>query len=159
MGTLIKYEFRKSWKMKALVLFITAVLELVFLVGAISKSDGALSISIMGLTFTAICGVFLIGIYGIHVLSKDINTKQSYMLFMTPNSSYKILGAKTLENGLSVILSGVFFITLAILDMVLLSIRYDDFEAFAEKRAIKSCNSFIFSSFFLLASFICFKAS
>ena len=32
-------------------------------------------------------------------------------------------------------------------------------EALAENLAIKSCSSFILSSFFLLASFICFKAS
>ena len=31
-----------------------------------------------------------------------------------------------------------------------------DLEALAEKREIKSCNSLIFSSFFLFASFICF---
>ena len=34
-----------------------------------------------------------------------------------------------------------------------------DFEAFAANLAIKSCSSFIFYSFFLLASFICFNAN
>ena len=34
-----------------------------------------------------------------------------------------------------------------------------DFDAFALNLAIKSCNSFIFSSFFLFASFACFNAS
>ena len=34
-----------------------------------------------------------------------------------------------------------------------------DLEAFAEKREMNSCNSLIFSSFFLLASFICFTNS
>ena len=35
----------------------------------------------------------------------------------------------------------------------------DDFEALAEKREINSCNSLIFSSFFLFASFICLTRS
>jgi len=47
------------------------------------------------------------------------------------------------------IFSSIFFLDVACLD----------FEAFAENLAIKDCNSFIFSSFFLLASFICFSAS
>ena len=34
-----------------------------------------------------------------------------------------------------------------------------DLEAFALNLAINSCNSLIFSSFFLLASFACFKAN
>ena len=34
-----------------------------------------------------------------------------------------------------------------------------DFDAFALNLAIKSCSSFIFSSFFLFASFACFSAS
>ena len=37
--------------------------------------------------------------------------------------------------------------------------RGNDFEAFAANLAINSCNSFIFSSFFLLDSFACFNAN
>ena len=129
MGTLMKYEFRKSWKMKGIVLCVTAFFQLVFFFSILTESDDALGIAISGLVLSAICGIFLIGVYGIHVLSKDINTKQSYMLFMTPNSSYKILGAKTLENSISVLLAGAFFTALAILDITLATVKFDDIEA------------------------------
>ena len=39
----------------------------------------------------------------VNVLHRDLNTKQSYMLFLTPKSSYQILGAKILENGISIV--------------------------------------------------------
>ena len=126
MGTLIKYEFKKSWKMKAMVLCFTAFFELVFLYGAIRLNDDALVIGITGLVFTTICGLFLIGVYSMHVLSKDINTKQSYMLFMTPNNSYKILGSKVIENCGSVLVSGLFYILLAIFDLMFLAVRDDE---------------------------------
>lgn len=128
MGTLMKYEFRKTWKMKGIVLCFTAFFELIFLFGVFSDNEDLWGGSIVGLILTTICGLFLIGVYGIHILSKDINSKQSYMLFMTPNSSYKILGAKVLENGGSVLLSGLFFILLAILDIMLLVVRYEDIQ-------------------------------
>ena len=126
MRNLMKYEFRKSWKMKVFILCITAFFEAFYLIGLTGMNDKILGLSIMGLTFTAVCGVFIIGIYGIHVLSKDINTKQSYMLFMTPNSSYKILGSKMLENGGSIFISGIFFSVLAVLDVIALTARYHD---------------------------------
>jgi hypothetical protein len=132
MGTLMKYEFRKTWKMKGIILCITAFFQLVFSISVVAKSDGWMGLSVTGLAFTAICSVFLIGVHGIHILSRDINTKQSYMLFMTPNSSYKILGAKTLENGLSVIIAGVFYTVLAIADITILAVRYDDVKAFLD---------------------------
>jgi hypothetical protein len=49
-----------------------------------------------------------------------MNTRQGYMLYMTPKSSYQILGAKLLENGLSLVLAGGFFFLLGFLDVTLL---------------------------------------
>ena len=39
------------------------------------------------------------------------------MLFLTPKSSYQILGAKILENGISIIMAGAFFAALAAIDV------------------------------------------
>lgn len=129
MFNLMKYEFRKSWKMKGFVLCFAAFFELAFLFGIFTMNEDVWAIATIGLMLTTICGLFLIGVYGIHVLSKDINTKQSYMLFMTPNSSYKILGAKVIENCGSLLLSGMFFMVLAMIDIMLLVLRYDDVQS------------------------------
>ncbi|SHI78690.1 hypothetical protein [Pseudobutyrivibrio xylanivorans] len=128
MLNLMKYEFRKSWKMKGFVLCFTAFFELMFLFGVFSMNEDVWSVGVFGLILTTICGLFLIGVYSIHVLSKDINTKQSYMLFMTPNSSYKILGSKVLENCGSVFLSGMFFMALAMADIMILVVKYEDIQ-------------------------------
>ena len=57
------------------------------------------------LTMLAMGGIMVIGLASVVTLHRDVSTKQSYMLFMTPNSSYSILGAKMLENGLSILLA------------------------------------------------------
>ena len=71
------------------------------------------------LLLLAFGGVLVIGLESVITLHRDMNTKQSYMLFMTPNSCYKILGAKVLECSLSILLTGAFFFALGALDLSL----------------------------------------
>ncbi|MCD8104853.1 MAG: hypothetical protein LUF35_07620 [Lachnospiraceae bacterium] len=113
---LMKYEFRKTMFSKMILLVITAILELLFLAGIFLNWDNGLAWGIIGLTLCAIVGIFYIGLESLMVFHRDLNTKQSYMLFLTPYDSYQILGAKVLENGLSLLLSGCFFAALAAID-------------------------------------------
>jgi len=124
MTTLMKYEFRKTLISKLIFIGITAVMEVIFLVGLFGPYEESLFVGMLGLFFTALAGIAYIGIESILTLYRDLTTKQSYMLFMTPNNSYKILGAKALENGLAVLLSGAFFGVLAAADFMLLLRQY-----------------------------------
>ena len=81
--------------------------------------------AIVLLTITALVCITGVGIMSVMVLHRDMNTRQGYMLFMTPNSSYRILGAKVLENGLSILVGGAFFLALGALDIMLLFSRFD----------------------------------
>ena len=109
MGKLLKYELRKTWMLKLIVLGMTAAAEILFLVGLWTQQERALGLGVLLLSLLAMGSIMVIGLYSLVVLHRDMNTKQSYMLFMTPNSSYKILGAKVLENGLSMLLAGAAF--------------------------------------------------
>ena len=106
---LMKYELRKTAFSKLVLLVITAVAEIAFLIGVFWKKDNILAMGIIFLVMCTIFGVIYIGIESVNVLHRDLNTKQSYMLFLTPKSSYQILGAKILENGISIIMAGAFF--------------------------------------------------
>ncbi len=120
MMKLMKYELRKTLTTKLILLGITAAAQIMFLVGLYAEKSTLLGFG-MGILFTlALCGTMVIGLQSVVTLHRDMNTKQSYMLFMTPNSSYKILGAKVLENGLSILIIGAFFFALGALDVTLL---------------------------------------
>ena len=106
---LMKYELRKTAFSKLVLLVITAVADIAFLIGVFWKKDNILAMGIIFLVMCTIFGVIYIGIESVNVLHRDLNTKQSYMLFLTPKSSYQILGAKILENGISIIMAGAFF--------------------------------------------------
>lgn len=113
---LMKYEFRKTMFSKTVLLVITALAEIAYLIGVFFNMERALGIGIMGLVMCAVIGIFYIGIDSLIVFHRDLNTKQSYMLFLTPRNSYQVLGAKVLENGISIFLAGAFFAVLAALD-------------------------------------------
>ena len=120
MFKLMKYEFRKTWVTKLILLGITAVAEAAFLINLYTDAEDGLIATIAILTFLAFGGVLVIGLESVITLHRDMNTRQSYMLFMTPNSSYTILGAKVLECGLSIAVAGAFFFALGALDITLL---------------------------------------
>ena len=117
---LLKYEMRKTLASKLILLGVTVIAQAVFLAGLWGNRENTLAVGAVLLFFIAITGIALMGILSVATLHKDMNTKQSYMLFMTPNSCYKILGAKVLECGLSVLIAGAFFFALGWLDFSLL---------------------------------------
>ena len=120
MKNLIKYEFRKTWHTKLIILAIAVCAEVLFLSSLYLNRDNYNGLSIVLLTFLAFGGVLFIGIQSIVTMHQDMTTKQGYMLYMTPNSCYKILGGKVIENGLSIFVAGVFFFALGALDITLL---------------------------------------
>lgn len=116
---LMKYEFRKTMFSKLVLLCITGVAEIAYLVGVFLKSektDQILGFGMIGLMLCLTIGIFYIGIDSLISLHRDLNTKQSYMLFLTPKNSYQVLGAKILENGISIFLTGAFFAALFAID-------------------------------------------
>ena len=134
MKALLKYELRKTLMMKLIILGITAAAELAFLIALFLRNsegntDNVIITTIFLLTFIAFAGILLIGVQSVMTLHRDMNTKQGYMLYMTPRNSYQILGAKMLENGISLVLAGSFFFLLGFLDVTLLFHRLGQLEA------------------------------
>lgn len=120
---LIKYEFRKSMFSKFVMLIALGIAQLIFLAGVtFTKVDKSpvTAIGVVLLVIVTVIGISFIGIESLLTLHKDMNTKQSYMLFMTPHNSYEILGAKILENALAIALSTLFFMMLAGIDLGIL---------------------------------------
>ena len=124
MKNLMKYEWRKTLALKMILPGITAVAEIAYVIG-IMRADEKWAVITAGiLSMLAFGGIMVIGLATILILHRDMNTRQGYMLFMTPNSCYKILGAKVIENGLSMLVTGAFFFGLGALDIMLLFSKF-----------------------------------
>ena len=112
----LKYEGRKTRFVKLILLVIAALLEGAFLYAFYAEKWDTMAVITLLLTITAFSGIVLVGIQSLVTLHRDMNTKQGYMLFMTPNSTYKILGAKVAECGLTLLVLGAVGLGLGALD-------------------------------------------
>lgn len=125
---LMKYEFRKTLFIKLIVLGAMALAEIVFLIGLWSDNERTLGVGTGLLTLLAMGSVMVIGLASVVILHRDVSTRQSYMLFMTPNRCTSILGAKLLENGLSILMTGACFFALGALDITLIFAKMGQLE-------------------------------
>ncbi len=123
MAKLMKYEFRKTMFSKFILLMVTAMAEIILLFGIFMEWENGLAAGSIGLFFCAMFGIMYMGVESLITFHRDLSTKQSYMLFLTPKSSFQILGAKVVENALSIFLTGLFFALLAAIDLSVSLIR------------------------------------
>ncbi len=94
MGKLMKYEWKKQRTSRMIVMVALAVCVLTFLGGMLVEKDALMGISATLLLVGSFFAVFYMGIESILILNRDLKTKQSYMIWMTPKSVWEILGAK-----------------------------------------------------------------
>ena len=95
MSKLLKYELKKTWALKLMILGIAAAAEAAFLIALFLDNGNRrdfLGITILLLFFIALGGTILIGVQSVLTLHRDMNTKQGYMLYMTPKNSFQVLG-------------------------------------------------------------------
>ena len=119
MMKLLKYEFRKTAFPKLLIFAVILIMECVFLYGCLTDQDDTKTLGVILFVMALMFGFLLVGILSLVTLHKDMNTRQGYMLFMTPNSTYKILGAKVAECGLTLLVLGAVGLGLGALDFSL----------------------------------------
>ena len=135
---LMKYEMRKQLFSKILIFVITAVCEAFFVYSVLAESETKIAVSIMLLYILTIISLVCVALEGITTCSKDLKTKQSYMLFLVPRNTYQILGAKTLVTFIQTALLGLFFGIIAFADVTFMVTHLESFE-----KAIELINEII----------------
>ena len=133
MLTIMKYEIIRQRLSKYLMLGLLGVLEILFLIFLWLDKSEPLGYTIAGLVFLAIFSYMYVSLESIINYNQDLSRKSGYMLFMTPNSVYEILGAKILNSICTIVATAFLFGAAAFLDIMLIAIRYDDLKAFWEQ--------------------------
>ena len=113
---LLKYEIRKGITLKLILLGIFALLEGFFVFSCVNHNPDQTVLSATLLVLVGLCGIVTLGVQSMLTLHHDMNTKQAYMLFMTPRSCYAILGAKLVESVLSIVIAAGLCVGCAALD-------------------------------------------
>lgn len=135
---LMKYEFRKQLFTKFAILGIMVLLELYFFYGLLFEKENVAVSATVFLVIFAVIAILFVSFECIFTFNNDLKTKQSYMLFMVPQSTYSIMGAKVLSAIVQIILVSLFFGVVAAADLFAIAAKNGNIEDF-----LKMCQEFI----------------
>ena len=122
---LMKYEFKKQNTSKWIILGVGVLLEIIFLLGVVLSKENMMGFGLGFLMVLSFIAVFYVSIESIITFSNDLNRKQSYMLYMTPHSSFTILGAKLLTAFVTVFVTGFAFFGIFLADGAIVVAKFD----------------------------------
>lgn len=129
---LMKYEMRKNILGVVILFSIIMGLECYFLIGAFTESAMHTAISAVILMLVTFVAYFCVFIFGIKTYSKELKSKSGYMTFMTPISSFTVIGSKLLTTLLEGIFFAVLLVGLACADMAIMEAQFPETKLFTD---------------------------
>ena len=121
MFKLTKYEFRKIRNFLIVMAAIFVLLEAYFLISSVCKNIDHMLLSSVFLSFYGIISFFVVYFFAITNYYRELNSKSSYLIFMTPNSSLNIIFSKLLSVLIVGITAMAILILFAFLDVKVIS--------------------------------------
>ena len=123
---LVKYEFRKARSALLALLGIAAVLEVYFLASLYSNQEDNMVVAGVLLFFCAYAAAIFVFVRGVTSYSGELKNTSSYLIFMTPNSTLKIMGSKYLYTFVNGLFFTVLFAVLTAVDAALALRQYGE---------------------------------
>lgn len=121
MWKLTKYEFRKNLTSALIVLLIVAAAQIYYTISwALNDVNNTIIAASILLIVASISFIVIIA-FGISTYSKELSSKSSYLIFMTPNSSLKIILSKMLYTVLFGLLLVILLAVLGLIDIQLMA--------------------------------------
>lgn len=132
MRKLIKYELRKDMILYIIVFSVIMMLEFYLLGSILAKSEANIVISTLLFIMCGSSAILLVEVLGVVSFARELGSKYSYMTFMTPNSTFKIVGAKYITLLIITTLLTAIFAVSAVADVRLALYKYDSVNDFIE---------------------------
>lgn len=131
---LIKYEFRKALTAMLILLGGTLAAEVYFLYGmnVMEEKPEHLAISMIVLMLLSLAVYIFVLVRGVASYSGELKSRSSYLIFMTPNSTRKIMASKFLFTLILCILFGGLYALLGFVDLRMVLEAAGEYEEFLE---------------------------
>lgn len=129
---LTKYELRKNIMGTVILFGIIIGLEIYFVISALLENRDHTAMATAFLVIAACVSYFCLFFFGVSSYSKELRSKTGYLTFMTPISSFSVIGSKLL----SIFITGVFFVillsVLACIDMAMFENVFPETQLFTD---------------------------
>lgn len=134
MLNLLKYEFRKALTAMLILLGGTLAAEAYFLYGmrVMEEKPEHLAISMLVLLLLALVVYIFVLVRGVASYSGELKSRSSYLIFMTPNSTRKIMASKFLFTLILCIIFGGLYALIGFVDFRMLLEAAGEYEEFIE---------------------------
>jgi hypothetical protein len=133
---LSKYEFRKNRNVLIIIAVGLILLEAYFLFSCLlKKSNNTILLASLLLYIYAMVCFFMVFVLAISNYSKELSSKSSYLIFMTPNPALNIIVSKMFTILIIGIVTAAIFFGIVCLDFHVLSMTYSNISEF--KNVIK----------------------
>ena len=127
---LVKYEFRKAQSAFLALLGLTAALEIYYLLSLRLEEESHMVISMMLLMLCSFAVAIFVFVRGVTSYSGELKNRSSYLIFLTPNSTLKIVASKFLYTFVNGLLFALLFAVLAGVDFLLAMQHFNEYESF-----------------------------
>lgn len=129
---LIKYEYRKDIVLYLILFFGIFALQIYMMTTALFKAQTLFLVGYVLAVLAMFIAILFIFIFGAISYYREINSKFSYMTFMTPSSPSQILGAKYISLFLATLLAGTLATIFVIIDFKLAINSFPDIADFVD---------------------------
>ncbi|MGN0374175.1 MAG: hypothetical protein ACI4EN_01645 [Butyrivibrio sp.] len=123
---LMKYEYRKDLPLYIIIVSIIMALTAYLAFSIKTESEVNLAISSILFVLGGFGAVFFIMVIGVISYAREINSKSSFMTFMTPLNTFEIVGTKYLTLLLTTVVATLLYVGGAYLNIILLGIQFDE---------------------------------
>ena len=123
---LTKYELRKNLLSIGIVAGIICVLQALFMFFCLTENINYTSLFGGLLIIAASVSYFIVFIFGVVTYYRELSSKSSYLIFMTPNSSLSIITSKLLYTLIIGIGISAIFIGFGVLDIFMMAGVFGD---------------------------------
>lgn len=123
MVQLIKYELLKKWKEIVIFFAVMILINGVILIRFWGNEGQLYGVTFFFFFLMVFMFFLLFAVEVTSMYSKDMNRKEGYMLFMTPNSGYKIIGSKMITAILIGLVFVIFYLLLGAANFQLLGVE------------------------------------
>lgn len=145
MLTLIKYEFRKHLVVIAILVAMIIGIQAFALYSIASGENAFVALAFSLIMFGVFASVVMIFTLGIQTYSRELGSRNSYMMFMTPHTPYTIIASKLLFTFFVALIATAITVMCGIIDWHLLMDTSD--KSFWIRMIIKSIEDF-FDNYF-----------
>ncbi len=149
---LMKYEIKKQFFIKIVILVLAIVCQLLIATGLILYSEDWVSLGEGLFVILAFVGFFIISFETIITFESDLKNKWGYMLFLTPHTSYQIVGSKLITAAIQIIAYIITCFLIILGNIFMITTRFEGFAKFAE--IVKQLWKQVFNSDLAIKNFI-----